>query len=221
MRFWLVCIAVFGASCEKTPTPLVEEGGEFFDPSVLEGAASLSGWSDVPCPGSSKDERSAENPSGILRGEVDPSLGLGSDVRVRLVAVGESFEIAKVFHETYTDGLGRFCFKLPPKVDVGPHLMVWLGNEGELVIRRMVLDSQDVNVGAVHEALFQLVQEHKPSLRVPNLINLHTVGYTAVDLLNDAQTDTQRTLQGIDKEVEYLKLVLISDERTRALLGLN
>lgn len=219
MRFWVVFAVILGVACEKTePTDLViEDGAEFFDPGALEGAASLSGWTDVPCPGSSKEERSAEKPWGILRGEVAATLGYGADVRVQLVTVGKTFEVSKVLHETHTDELNRFCFKLPKAVEAGPHLMIHVGSEGQEIVRRMVLDLQDVNVGPVHEALLQLIQERKTPLEVPNLINLHTVAYSAVDLLNE----TQRTSQVTESEVEYLKSVLVSDDRTQKLLGSN
>jgi len=182
--------------------------GEFFDPgSLMEESASLSGWDEVPCPGASSAEQRAEDVSGLIRGETRPGL------TVSLTETDASFEPTKTIFTTQSDALGRFCFKIPSNVSVGPALLLVADHSPRL--RRVVLDEKDANIGEIHEALIQLLIEHRTPIRAPLLINLHTVAQTAVDLLNDPLESAGRA----EPTVDSLKTELIADPRTRELLG--
>ncbi|QED28576.1 hypothetical protein FRD01_15310 [Microvenator marinus] len=196
--------------------PEIEVEGEFFDPEALltEESTSLSGWESVSCAGAAEAEQKAEDSPVLLRGEMFPGR---ADLEVVLARATPDFEIEETLLTTKTDGLGRFCLKFFPH-DPGPDLMLVVNSDPRL--RRLVLDPKEVNIGAQHEAIVQLIKEHPIKRDTATLMNFHTMAYTALDLLFPI-TGADEVQELSVEQVESAKERIQKDERARAQLARN
>lgn len=214
--------------------------GAFFDPEALEEGATELGqdFTVVPCPGASDRQRWQWHPD-LIRGQVLAPQGALAFIEPTLIEKGADLVIPsahavplegesvvegatvklyrndELVSETTSDALGRFCLVAENAgIELGPDWKIE-ATQGDVTLRRTLLDAVDANVSVQTEAVYRVVTDNDPQADEHTWRNVSTMSATTLDLLDPLEiTPATSTSEAVDKAVVRLK----RDERIRSAL---
>ena len=195
----------------QTSEPLVLEG-DFFGDQLLESDELGDDFLSVPCVGGTsknlEDTRflrgqlvapygkiAALDHDSLLNNVTDfllddafavpiPSEQTVAGVTVTLGKIDAQGKLESSYHEAVSDALGRFCIRKPDATDFSPSLGL-LATQNGVTLRSLVLSPAHSNISISSELLTQMLIESNAldTKYMPELINLHTLADSAIDLI--------------------------------------